>query len=117
MGHWEHFGEIGEQIVLPKRTKIPLNSNQYCFGSIFINAISVCSGIFVLTHPNLFGILWQWMSIGRTSWSNAKLRTMFAVFGPIPFIDKSSSFVFGTLPLNFSINSFETLFRVNAFLW
>jgi hypothetical protein len=27
---------------------------------------------------------------------------MLAVFGPIPLIDKSSSFIWGTFPLNFS---------------
>ncbi len=101
----------------PCWTSKGLTGIQY-FGSTFaVRSRSVCSGVRVRTTPSRFAIRWTWVSTGIAGIPYPKTRTQFAVFGPTPGIDVSSSNVRGTVPWNRSRTSTATRRSTRAFVW
>src|SRR5271163_3391907 len=58
IGHREHCGNLGWQMVWPNATSNPLYSSQWRRGRISRSAASVFSGFAVRTRPHRFEIRW-----------------------------------------------------------
>jgi hypothetical protein len=115
--HTSHIGEIGLQMFCPYITKVLFMSSQNFLGIVFLNSISVSSGIFVLTSPSRLEIRCTWVSTGIAGCSNAYTRTQFAVFLPTPGISTSLSMSDGTFPPYLEMSSFATSIIRFDFTW
>lgn len=90
---------------------------QYFGSTERASARSVSSGVRVRTTPSRFAIRWTCVSTGIAGIPYPNTSTQFAVLGPTPWREVSSSNVRGTTPPNRSRRSRETSRRTRALVW
>jgi len=94
-----------------------LTGIQYFRSRMRASSRSVSSGVRVRTTPRRFAIRWTWVSTGIAGIPYPNTRTQFAVFGPTPWSDVSSSNVRGTFPPNRPRISRATFRITRALVW
>jgi hypothetical protein len=94
-----------------------LNGIQYFGSTVRASSRSVSSGVRVRTTPRRFAIRWTWVSTGIAGIPYPNTSTQFAVLGPTPWRDVSSSNERGTTPSNRRRRSRATARITRAFVW